>query len=60
MVFIKLLTDLVSHVWVDKTQLLCVYLQLLLADKNGFTSLQCVMSTRIYTSRDCLHPYFQM
>lgn len=45
---------------VGKTQLLSVCLQLLLADKNGFTSLQYVRSDSIYTSPVCLHPYFQM
>lgn len=35
---------------VGKTQLLSVYLQLLLADLNGFTSLQYVRSTGMYTS----------
>lgn len=45
---------------VGKTQLLSVYLQLLLADKNGFTTLQHVRSDRIYPSPVCLHPYFQM
>lgn len=45
---------------VGKTQLLSVYLQLLLADKNGFTTLQYVRSDRIYPSPVCLHSYFQM
>lgn len=45
---------------VGKTQLFSACLQLLLADKNGFTSLQYVRSDSIYTSPVCLHPYFQM
>lgn len=45
---------------VGKTQLLSVYLKLLLADKNGFTTLQYVRSDRIYPSLVCLHPYFEM
>lgn len=45
---------------VGKTQLLSVYLQLLLADINGFTSLQYVRSTGIYTSPVCLHSDFQV
>lgn len=45
---------------VGKTQLLSVYLQLLLADLNGFTSLQYIRSTRTCTSLDMISFFFGM